>query len=143
MDSLRTERFKTSRLLLAVDLFGIEDSLAFDRHGFRIGINSSKEAGLIALVASGASDLIDLHQNGVCVAVEVERLQFLNVAALFSFAPKLLTTPTIVADSLGAQSFLISLFIHIRQHQYDARLLVLSDDRDQIVFFKIWTIHVS
>ena len=77
----------------------IENALADNGHLAPLGIDPPKEAAAVALVAGGPTDLLDLDQQRVFVAVEVDFLELLNVAALLTLAPQLLTAAAVVADA--------------------------------------------
>jgi hypothetical protein len=52
-----------------------------------LGVDSSEEAASVALVTSGSTKLIDLHEKRIRVAIEVEAFQFLDVPAFFALTP--------------------------------------------------------
>jgi len=125
--------------LFAVNHFGIEDALALlcDPSGF--GIDLAIEATPEACMAGRTANLINLDQDGIRVAIEVEAMELLHVAALLSLAPKFVTAAAKVADMAGLESFFVGFCIHVGQHQYIARSRILGNHGDEGHLLEIWS----
>ena len=83
-----------SIFLLLINLFRVENALA--NNDIIIPFEFAEEATRIPFVASRAAYLINFKQQRVAIAIDINLMNFLHVAALFAFTPQFLTTPTIV-----------------------------------------------
>ena len=92
-------------------------------------------------MAGCTSDLVDLNQDRIGVAIQIDRLYFLNMPAFFAFAPELLATATKIDDSAASESLDSCFLIHIGEHKYIAGVVVLSNDRNWIRFREVGAIH--
>src|SRR5947209_20432817 len=97
-------RWCVSRTLLLVDGLGVEHALALDPQPLRR--HAAEEAALVALVAGRPADLLDLEEDRVGVAIDVDALHDLHVAALLALAPELVAAAREVARPAGAQGLL-------------------------------------
>ena len=84
-------------------------------------------------MAGGAADLLDFEQDGIGIAIDKQRLDALHVAALLAFAPQLAAAAAEIDGPPRAQRFLVTLAIHVGQHQHDAGVGVLGDGGYQTV----------
>jgi len=57
------------------------------------------EAALVADVAGGAADLFDRQEDRVEVAVEIDRPDELDIAALFALAPQFFAAAAVIDGS--------------------------------------------
>src|SRR5262249_12884064 len=112
-----------------IDLFRIKDLLGDDLES--VALDLAEETAFVPLVAGGAADLMDLQEDGVGVAVEVDRPDVLGVAALLALAPELTAAAAEVTRPAGANGLLVGLAVHPGQHQHLARVGVLRDGRHQ------------
>ena len=78
------------------------------------------EAGARARVAGG-TDLVDLDQQGVAVAVEAHGLDVLGVAGRVALAPVLLARAAPEHDAAGGQRAAQRLVVHPAEHEHLAR----------------------
>ncbi len=99
---------------LFVDLLGIEHALNFDR--VAVAIPPAEKAGGISLVAGGPADLFDLQQDCIRVAVDVNRLHPLHMAAFFSLFPELLAAAAVVNSVPRGERLLPGVLVHIAKH---------------------------
>lgn len=83
--SMTAHRPRRQVLRLAVNDARIEDALA-DDDGL-IAVDLAKEAAFVTFVARSPSALTNLQKDRVGIAVDVDRLDILHVAALLAFAP--------------------------------------------------------
>jgi len=89
-------------------------------------------------VAGGSADLLDLQENRVPVAIDIDGMDTLDVAALFALPPEFFSAAAVVNRPTGLQRLAITLPIHVGHHQHQARLGVLGDSRKQpAALFKI------
>lgn len=124
-------------LLLRVDRFGIEYSFSLDGKLLSGRVDLSKEAAAKSFVTGCAADLINFDQQRVAIAIEIDGVQLLNVAAFFALSPELFAAAAVVTDAACSQSFLVGFFVHPRHHQDIARSGILSNGRDQFILGKI------
>ena len=103
--------------LLIVNRFGIEHSVSLNGKLLSGRVDLSKEAAAKSFVTGCATDLIHFDQQRVAIAVKIDGMQLLNVAAFFALSPELLAAAAVVADATRSQSFLVGLFVHPRHHQ--------------------------
>ena len=115
--------------LLLVDLLRIEDSLGHPFKSFWRYL--AEETGWIAFVTCSAAALADPEQNGVAVAIDVDRLDVLNIAALLPFAPELSARATVVDGTSCGERFCVAFGIHPSEHQHRACLGILCDCREE------------
>ena len=84
-------------------------------------------------MASCPAHLIDAKQNGVAVAIDVDGLDELDVAAFLALAPQLLSAATVVDGPTRGQRLRVALGVHIGHHQDFAGGGVLGNDGQQAV----------
>ena len=102
----------------------------------------AKEARVVALVTSN-SLLLHFQKNRVRIAVNQDLLYGLYVSALFALAPQAIATSTEINCSAGTYRFFERLSIHVSEHQYFARVAVLSDRRkDRRCIRERWLIRL-
>src|ERR1700690_1022190 len=121
---------------MAVDLPGRLDLRFGHFEGRSVALDGSAEAGLAAFVA-GSTDLVNLDQQGVAVAVERDVFDGLGVAAGFAFHPELLPRPAPEVGLAGVNGLFERRAVHPRHHQHPASLLFLNDSRDQAIGIKL------
>ena len=121
--------FLRKQPLLLVDLLWIEDSLGHPFKSFWRYL--AEETGWIAFVTRSAAALADPEQKGVAVAIDIDRLDLLNIAALLPFAPKLSARATIVDGTSCGERFCVAFGIHPGEHQHSACFGILSDCRKE------------
>lgn len=123
--------------LLVVNRFGIEHSVSLNGKLLSGRVDLSKEAAAKSFVTGCATDLIHFDQQRVAIAVKIDGMQLLNVAAFFALSPELLAAAAVVADATRSQSFLVGLSVHPGHHQDIACSGILRDCRDQFILRKI------
>src|SRR5581483_5653563 len=99
-----------ARGLFLVHMFRIEHALA--DHGYVALVQPAEEAAFVAFMAGGAADLVDLEQDGVGVAVDVDLLDDLHIAALFTLAPELAAAAAEIDGPAGALRLCEGLAVH-------------------------------
>ena len=82
---------------------------------------------------AGDTDLFDLQEDGIAIAVDQNLFDELIVAAFFSLTPEAASAAAEIDRSPSFQRFLIRLFVHPGQHQHGAGGGILSDRREQAV----------
>ena len=82
---------------------------------------------------AGDSLLAYLQENSVCIAIDGDRFNGLQVTALFALFPESIATATPVNRLAAAQRFLVGFFIHVSQHQHLIGFYVLRNCRQQTV----------
>ncbi len=116
-----------SSLLPAVHLGRIEYPLALRFEP--VGGHSAEETALVPLVAGVAADLFDFEQDRVAIAVDIDRADKLDVAALLALAPELLPAAAVIDGLAGPQRFGVAFRVHVGHHQHLAARRVLGDRR--------------
>ena len=86
-------------------------------------------------MASGIAYLPHFEQDGVGIAINQNFLHFLDVAALFSFAPQFVAAAAEIASTPRSQCFLIGLAVHPCQHKHFAAVGILRNGRHQTAGF--------
>src|SRR5438132_974415 len=86
-------------------------------------------------MAGCAADLLDPEQNRIGIAIDVDFLYFLHVAALLSLAPEPASAAAIVTSPPRTQRLFICFPTHPGQHQHLAGFGVLSNSRHQAACF--------
>ena len=86
-----------SQALLLIDLSRIEDSFTF--HLQSLGRHFAEEAALVTLVAGSTADLLNLDKKRVSIAVDIDGVDLLDIAAFFPFAPEFLPAPAVINGS--------------------------------------------
>src|SRR5262249_49770089 len=122
-------RLAAGRQSLLVDRLRVEDALGDD--GKLTAVELAEEAALVALVARRATDLLDLQEHRVGVAIDVDLAHLLDVAALLPLAPELAAPAAVVDGPAGAERLLERLAVHPSEHEHLASVRVLGDHRDQ------------
>lgn len=107
-------------------------------HAFRndsraVGRDLAKKAGRVSLVAGGAPQLFDFQQHGVAVAIDVQFMYKLLVAARFPLTPQLAATTAEIHGPACSQSFVPGRAVHVRNHQHGTGRRILSDGSDKSV----------
>jgi len=126
-----------------VDLGWVENAVADNSHIAGRRVELSEEAAAVTLVAGRTTMLCHLDQHCVCIAVVVDRPDFLEIAAFLTLSPQLVAAATVVTDSAGGAGFLPGLLVHVGQHQDFAVIGVLGDDREQVGLGEIRAVHVT
>ena len=93
------------RWLLLVDVLRVEHSLANDLSFATCRIDPAEQATSIAFVAGRSSNLVDSYEDRVGITVQINRPDFLDIAALFALTPELLATATEVNDTARTERF--------------------------------------
>src|SRR5205823_337518 len=94
---------------------GVEERFAHGRHA--AVLDAAVEAGAIARVTGRPADLLDFQQDRVGVAVEIDLLDFLDMAALLALAPEPIPAPAEVDGAPAPQGLVIGRAVHVREHQ--------------------------
>jgi hypothetical protein len=90
-------------------------------------------------VARGATNLVDLQQDRVGVAVDEGSPDALNVAALFALLPKPLATAAVINRLAGGDGRIPGLAVHVGQHEHATGGGVLHRHWEQgIVVTEVW-----
>lgn len=84
-------------------------------------------------MACGPTDLLDLEQHGIPVAIDEELSNALDVATFLAFAPEAPATSAVIHGLPGAQGFFPRFAVHMGDHQDLAGTGVLRDGRNEIV----------
>ena len=100
--------------------------MTFD-HGQRA---SFEEATALAGVAGG-TDLIDLNQQCIAVAVQGHTLDVLHMAGGVALAPVFLTGTGPEGHAPGGERAAQSLIVHVADHQHLVGVVLLHDCGDQ------------
>src|SRR5437773_4734027 len=110
--------------------------------GLPVGLQASKEAGLLPRVAGGA-DRLGLDQDGVPVAVHKQVLQDQSMSGGLPFLPEPVPRTAPEVDGLGLQRLLEGVGIHEAEHEHGAVPPILHDSRDQalIIEFEVREVH--
>jgi hypothetical protein len=122
--------------LFTVNLLGIKDALSSH---YRPPIDDlAVEAGAVSSVAGGAADLLDLQQEGIAVAIQVNFFNDLQMARGFTLEPEPLAGARPKAGFTRLLGLGPAFRVHVGNHQDFARLPILDDGRDQsLPSFKI------
>lgn len=121
-------RFSWPRL---VDVCRVNQTGFFDSCR-AIGGDGAEKATGITFVA-GRTDLIDLQQDGVRVAVHLDFANGLLVTAGLAFSPQLSSRAAEVDGAAGLHRFVVRGLIHPGHHQNPSAGGVLSDRRQQSI----------
>ena len=87
----------------------------------------------MAGVTGNISFLFDLVDNGITVTVEQNLKNFLTIAALFAFTPKLLARARKISTESGTECLFQGLFIRPGKHQNRTVMGVLCYHGNQTV----------
>ena len=87
----------------------------------------------MAGVTGNISFLFDLVDNGITVTVEQNLKNFLTIAALFAFTPKLLARARKISTESGPERLFQGLFIRPGKHQNRTVMGVLCYHGNQTV----------
>ena len=87
----------------------------------------------MAGVTGNISFLFDLVDNGITVTVEQNLKNFLTIAALFAFTPKLLARARKISTESGPECLFQGLFIRPGKHQNRTVMGVLCYHGNQTV----------
>jgi hypothetical protein len=124
--------------LLFVNFFRVENAFADD--DVIVALELTEEAARVTFVASGTADLVDLQEKRVAVAVDVNPVNLLDVAAFFAFAPQFVSAAAVVNGVTEFQRFFVAFLVHIRHHQDFAGFIILRDrGNEPVAFFEIRT----
>jgi len=72
--------------------------------------------------------LLNLHQDAVGIAIELNTLDALSVAAGLALSPKRFATAAVIASLTRLERFLVCGAIHPGHHQDATSAVVLSND---------------
>ena len=122
---------KTTRSLRPVDPIGLENRRSDDLQPPLV-VDPSPEARSITLVAS-APHLARPDEQDVGIAIDVDRLDHLDVPRSSPLVPRRLPRPRIEMGLPGRQRLSDRGFVHPCHHQDFARLRILDDRRDQAI----------
>ena len=91
------------------------------------------EAGRVADVAAAGTDLLDLEDDGVLVAVGQDLVDFLHVTAGFALVPDFLTAAAVVDGLATLQGEFQRFLVHVGHHQDFTRFGIGGDGGNQAV----------
>src|SRR5205814_9454039 len=111
---------------LLVDLLRVKNPFADDLDG--VAVHAAEETTRIPLVTGRPTDLLDLQQHGVGIAIDVHFTHLLHIAALLALSPESAPAAAVVASPSGAQGLLVGLAVHPGEHEYLATVGVLCND---------------
>ncbi len=77
---------------------------------------------------AGGSDLVDVSEQGVRIAVDREGADLLEVARRLTFEPEFFAAAAIVVHQAGRNGFFKSFLVHVSLHQDFLRTLFADDD---------------
>src|SRR5262249_48147796 len=119
--------------LTFVNLPRIENALADDLE--LVTFHLAEEAACVTLMARRTTNLMDLEEDRVGVAVDVDFAYFLDVPPLFAFAPELAAAAAVIHGAAGSQRFLVGFLIHPGEHQHLSCGGVLGNGGDETAGF--------
>jgi hypothetical protein len=117
--------------LFLVDFARVKDALA--DNDVILALKLTEETTRISFVARRTANLLDLDQERIAVAIDIDFMDLLNVAALFALAPKLLAAAAIVHSVTKLKGLAVAFFVHIGHHENLTSLVILHDHRNKTV----------
>jgi hypothetical protein len=115
----------------SVNFLGIEHPFSDDFESF--GSDLAEEAAFVSFVTCRTADLIDLEEDRVAVAIDVDGFHRLDVTAFFAFSPELLPAPTVIDRPAGGDGFGVTFGVHVGLHQDFTGLGILGNGGQQSV----------
>src|SRR5689334_10314535 len=107
---------KNRPLFLSVNLFR-RFKLGFCGLQIRTAFSDRAEKARSIPLMTGRADLLDLDQQGICITIQGDIFDGLNMAAAFTFHPELLTGAAPEMSSAGGNSFLNRSAVHPGHHK--------------------------
>jgi hypothetical protein len=83
---------------------------------------------------TGNTYLLNLEQQGITVAIELNAVQFLAVTRLLAFTPQSTTTARPVTGISRIEAFTKRSLVHPGKHEHSTALIILGYRSEQALF---------